>query len=92
METNVTRVREVVNYLGRCTELQDVDDRSCCLTKDDIRLLLEAINLSIPVKPIVDDEYNCKYVTRFLCPSCMGEFVGIGVNNCYHCGQKFTWV
>ena len=53
---------------------------------------IEACKKQMPMKPVLEDVQDIRYVMKYKCPSCGGKFTGTGfANYCYHCGQKLVW-
>ncbi len=70
----------------------------CCLCTDTVEEaheyldgLKELVEKATPKKAIKSDVQNIRYITKYECPNCGGNFTGQLLDYCYHCGQAIDW-
>lgn len=51
----------------------------------------ELVEKATPKKAIKSDVQNIRYITKYECPNCGGNFTGQLLDYCYHCGQAIDW-
>lgn len=56
-----------------------------------IDVLKELVEKATPKKAIKSDVQDIRYITKYECPNCGGNFTGKLLDYCYHCGQAIDW-